>query len=140
MNGWIGFAASALPSLLAIGARFLSDGRDESHVRRIKRYTDLLETVPEDAREPLETLTKNEVKLFAERQAKRSSRTLNGVALSGLILIGIVTALLIWGSSWLALNVHGAIWAVTAIVGIFGLAFMIAGVGQLYKYPGMDPE
>ncbi|MCD2134735.1 hypothetical protein LQ424_23260 [Rhodococcus qingshengii] len=134
-NRWISVAAGVLPATLAFVARFRRDARDESQVQRIKRFIDLLDQIPDDAKPPLDELIKREVASFAEKQTRRSTRKLNGPNMAALVIVGSITAFFVWGCTSLALNVHGAWWVGTALFGALGLAFMGVGVGQLYKYP-----
>ncbi|MHA6739404.1 hypothetical protein [Rhodococcus erythropolis] len=134
MNRWISIGIGVLPAMLTFVARFRRDARDESQVQRIRRFIELLDQIPDDAKAPLQELVRREVASFAEKQTRRSTRKLNGPNMAALIIVGAITAFFVWGCTSLALNTHGAWWVGTVLFGTVGLVFMGAGVGQLYKY------
>ena len=136
MGSALTYIGPIVAPLFALLLRFVSDGHDGARSRRIKRYSEMLEQIPAAADAvPLVEHLNSEIKVFAERQGKLSNRKLDGGSLGALILIGAVTSLATWALSYLSLNVHGAFWLLTAPVLALGLALMIAGVSQLYKYP-----
>jgi hypothetical protein len=136
MTGWLALVASAIPPLLAASAKFISDGHDGARVRRIKRYVELLQSLPESAdAAPIVGQLNAEVTAFADGQARLSSRKLDGSTVAALVFVGIMTAGLTWAGVYGSLNFHWLIWLPTGLVAACGVALMAVGVGQLYKYP-----
>lgn len=127
--------AIAPPALAVIG-KFILSNREPTRLKRMKRHSELLEHLPDEAREHMSRLLGQEAETYADDQIFRMRRKLDGGTLAALIFVGVLTA----GAIVLGFALAGPwgwwIHFVTGTVALFGLLLMIVGLGQVWKVPG----
>lgn len=124
---------SILVPLGGLWIKLRAGREDPAAIRSMKQHAKLHETLPEKTRGNIEELIKFEAKKYAEAQMRLGRRTIKGASLAAVIFIALVTG----GLEYVLIAV-GLVWwpgfIGAVVVGVFGLALIVAGSFQVFDY------
>lgn len=139
MEDYIKWVVAVVVPLLGLLLKFRSERQDPGSIRRMKRHSQLLDGLPETAKEPLEALLTVETELYAKRMKRRALRKVDKNNLAALIVAavlfaGILFGLIAWAQLW------GWAWILVGVVGLGVILVLGVGLGQFYEYPESDQD
>ncbi|MDP0398770.1 hypothetical protein [Tsukamurella strandjordii] len=137
-------ASSAVPIVLGLFVKLVTDGREPAQVRSIRRLSDLRGTLPESLQADLDVLIRDEVAALVTAGRNRLSRQLSGSGIAAVIfvsavLVGINFGLVMWAlsiDSW----VRWIMWAVVAVAGLLSIGIVAAGLPSIYDQSALTPD
>lgn len=138
--GWVTLVLTSIPPLAGVAAKIYLGSSDGRIVRKIEKDIALHDIAPERSKEVLEQLIYAETITHAQRRLNTAVRKVNWPVAFWIFVGVVVTGFAGWGLAYAAVTYWWPIWIPCALVGFFGVLWIIAGAGQLFKYPADEDD
>lgn len=99
---------------------------------------DLHDKLPEVLRGQMTEAMGTHLQDYLRERDRFSRRTLDGGIVAALVIVTVLSIAVLSGLAWLALSVHVTFWVAFGAAAFVSFFFVMAGIGQVYKYPERD--